>query len=64
MSYVSISKKISVIKKEISKGIFRDRIKLECPSCKKVYISDFSFKITCPFCSNTIDTSAHKEKDL
>lgn len=54
MSYISNSRK--VIKKKFlidkAKNIYRDKIKYNCPKCNKLHISEYTYKIVCPYCGN------------
>ena len=56
MVYVSGDSIPQKIKKEITQGVYRDVFKVICSKCFKQYISEISYKLTCPYCQTTINS--------
>lgn len=44
---------ISIEKREISKGVYRDYVKVICEKCYKSFLQEVKFTISCPFCNWT-----------
>lgn len=55
MSYISGDAKPKLIKKEVSKDVFRDMLKVICPNCSKIFEHEVKFTITCPYCEWKLD---------
>ena len=55
MAYIAEEIGIKIIKKEMSKGIFRDILKVDCKECHREFEHELSNKITCPFCNDVIE---------
>ena len=55
MAFVSGNPKPKLIRKEISKDVYRDVFKVTCPNCSKIVEHEIRITLTCPFCDWEIE---------
>lgn len=60
--YISGNSKPKIVKKEVSKNTFRDFFIVNCSKCKRRYEHEITFKVTCPYCSEVINSTKLVDK--
>ena len=54
MTYVSSTVKPQIVKKSISKNVFRYVFKITCKKCGQVYFSEIKSVVKCTFCGEVL----------